>query len=85
MNDSIHILKPHVAVNVRNVEESIAFYSKMFAAIPVKVRPGYAKFDLHLGNPWEAFVVLEDNLAESSTCCGSADSPLVTIDSKIDR
>lgn len=25
------------------------------------------------GNEWEAFVVLEDNLAESNTCCGTGD------------
>jgi len=23
------------------------------------------------GNEWEAFVVLEDNLLQASTCCGS--------------
>ena len=136
-NDSVQALKAHLALNVRNVEESIAFYRKMLGIEPSKVRVGYAKFDVqnpplnltlnqskfgergalsHLGiqvsstedvlsmrqkwgeaglitrdemqtnccyakqdktwvhdpdgNEWEAFVVLEDNLAESSACCG---------------
>ena len=148
MNSSIRILKPHVALNVRNVESSLAFYSRLFGIDPVKVRPGYAKFDVqqpplnlslnesaesqrgglsHLGiqvastedvlairrqwvdaglnprdemqtnccyaiqdktwvtdpdgNAWEAFAVLEDNLKESSACCGNEESKLVTIGS----
>lgn len=129
-------LKPHLALNVRDVGRSIEFYEKLFGLEPVKVRPGYAKFDVenpplnltlngvpfgergalsHLGiqvastadvlavrerwheaglvtrdemqtnccyalqdktwvtdpdgNEWEAFVVLEDNLPASTTCC----------------
>ncbi|HLQ78035.1 MAG TPA: ArsI/CadI family heavy metal resistance metalloenzyme [Terriglobia bacterium] len=146
MDNSIRILKPHVALNVRSVEASLAFYSRLFGIDPVKVRPGYAKFDVqqpslnlslnesaeshrgglsHLGiqvastedvlairrqwieaglnprdemqtnccyaiqdktwvtdpdgNAWEAFVVLKDNLTESSACCGTPDSTLVSI------
>jgi catechol 2,3-dioxygenase-like lactoylglutathione lyase family enzyme len=135
----IKTLKAHLALNVRNVEESIAFYRKMLAIEPSKVRTGYAKFDVqnpplnltlnqhvfnergalsHLGiqvastddvlatrkrwedvglltrdemqtnccyalqdktwvrdpdgNEWEVFVVLEDNLAETTPCeCGT--------------
>lgn len=40
------VLKPHVAINVKNLNKSIAFYTKLFGVEPVKVRPGYAKFDL---------------------------------------
>jgi catechol 2,3-dioxygenase-like lactoylglutathione lyase family enzyme len=137
--DKITTLKAHLALNVRNVEESIAFYRKMLGIDPSKVRTGYAKFDMknpplnltlnqhsfgergalsHLGiqvastsdvlamrqkweevglltrdemqtsccyalqdktwvrdpdgNEWEVFVVLEDNLAETSPCeCGT--------------
>lgn len=132
----IRTLKAHLALNVKDVEESIGFYKKMLGIEPAKVRTGYAKFDVqnpplnltlnqypfnergalsHLGiqvastedvlamrarwveqglatqdemqtnccyalqdktwvqdpdgNEWEVFVVLEDNLAESSTCC----------------
>ena len=33
-----------LALNVNDLSESIAFYSKLFAAEPAKVRPGYANF-----------------------------------------
>jgi catechol 2,3-dioxygenase-like lactoylglutathione lyase family enzyme len=132
---SVQALKAHLALNVKNVEGSTAFYKKMLGIEPSKVRPGYAKFDVrnpplnltlnqvsfnergalsHLGiqvastedvlamrdkwsteglapedemqtnccyaiqdkawvrdpdgNQWEVFVVLEDNLAETSAC-----------------
>ena len=139
MNQEIKTLKAHLALNVRNVDESIAFYRKMLGIEPSKVRTGYAKFDVqnpplnltlnqgvfdnagalsHLGiqvqgtddvlamrkkwedaglltrdemqtsccyalqdktwvhdpdgNEWEVFVVLEDNLAETTPCeCGT--------------
>jgi len=33
-----------LALNVSNLDESIAFYSKFFKTEPAKVRPGYANF-----------------------------------------
>ena len=39
-------LKAHLALNVRNVVNSIDFYKKMLGLEPSKVRPGYAKFDV---------------------------------------
>ena len=39
-------LKPHVAIHVRDVSNSIAFYRKLFGIEPSKVRAGYAKFDV---------------------------------------
>jgi catechol 2,3-dioxygenase-like lactoylglutathione lyase family enzyme len=33
-----------LALNVSDIDEAIAFYSKLFAAPPAKVRPGYANF-----------------------------------------
>jgi catechol 2,3-dioxygenase-like lactoylglutathione lyase family enzyme len=33
-----------LALNVDDLEESIAFYSRLFAATPAKVKPGYANF-----------------------------------------
>ena len=33
-----------LALNVSNLDDSIAFYSKLFATEPAKVRPGYANF-----------------------------------------
>jgi catechol 2,3-dioxygenase-like lactoylglutathione lyase family enzyme len=137
-NTEIKTLKAHLALNVKNVEQSIEFYKKMLDIEPSKVRSGYAKFDVenpplnltlnqhpfsergalsHLGiqvaatedvlamrerwierglatqdemqtnccyalqdktwvhdpdgNEWEVFVVLEDNLAETSMCCAA--------------
>jgi len=43
---SINTLKAHLAINVRDVEQSIEFYKKMFGIEPSKVRSGYAKFDV---------------------------------------
>jgi catechol 2,3-dioxygenase-like lactoylglutathione lyase family enzyme len=42
----VQALKAHLALNVRNVEQSIPFYQKMLGIEPAKVRPGYAKFDV---------------------------------------
>jgi catechol 2,3-dioxygenase-like lactoylglutathione lyase family enzyme len=135
----VNALKAHLAINVRDVEQSIVFYKKMLGIEPSKVRTGYAKFDVqnpplnltlnqkpftergalsHLGiqvastddvmatrqkwaeaglvtrdemqtdccyalqdktwvkdpdgNEWEVFVVLQDNLAETTPCeCGT--------------
>jgi catechol 2,3-dioxygenase-like lactoylglutathione lyase family enzyme len=39
-------LKAHLAINVKNVEQSIEFYRKLFGIEPSKVRSGYAKFDV---------------------------------------
>src|SRR5688500_4351506 len=45
-NTGIKTLKAHLAINVRDVEQSIEFYKKMFGIEPSKVRTGYAKFDV---------------------------------------
>jgi len=46
MPSTIGVLKPHISINVRNVERSIAFYRQMLGIEPSKVRTGYAKFDI---------------------------------------
>ena len=46
MTPEVQILKAHVSINVRNVEQSISFYRKMFGLEPSKMRAGYAKFDV---------------------------------------
>ena len=38
--------KLHVALNVNNLEESLEFYQALWGVEPVKVRRGYAKFDV---------------------------------------
>ena len=42
----MNVLKPHISINVRNVERSVVFYTKMLGIEPAKVRTGYAKFDV---------------------------------------
>jgi catechol 2,3-dioxygenase-like lactoylglutathione lyase family enzyme len=42
----MNVLKPHVSLNVTNVDASVAFYEKVFDVPASKRRPGYAKFDL---------------------------------------
>jgi catechol 2,3-dioxygenase-like lactoylglutathione lyase family enzyme len=42
----MNVLKPHVSLNVSNVDASVAFYEKAFGVTATKRRPGYAKFDL---------------------------------------
>ena len=43
---TVQALKAHIALNVEDVEKSREFYSKMLGLEPVKVRKGYAKFDV---------------------------------------
>ena len=45
-DDSIGTIKAHVAINVRDVERSVRFYSRLFGIEPSKHRPMYAKFDV---------------------------------------
>ncbi|HYM20737.1 MAG TPA: ArsI/CadI family heavy metal resistance metalloenzyme [Candidatus Kapabacteria bacterium] len=40
------ILFPHISLNVSRLDTSVAFYNALFAAQPVKQRPGYAKYEL---------------------------------------
>jgi catechol 2,3-dioxygenase-like lactoylglutathione lyase family enzyme len=43
---NVTALKAHLAINVRDLQQSIAFYTKLFGIKPSKVRTGYAKFDV---------------------------------------
>ena len=47
-----------LALNVADLDEAIAFYSKLFAATPAKVRPGYANFAIT--DPPLKLVLIED-------------------------
>src|SRR5262245_15271307 len=41
-----HESKVHVALNVNDFNKSVDFYRSMFGLEPVKLKPGYAKFDV---------------------------------------
>jgi catechol 2,3-dioxygenase-like lactoylglutathione lyase family enzyme len=40
-------MRPHVALATRDVDRAVEFYSRLFMQPPTKVRPGYAKFEVH--------------------------------------
>ena len=42
----MNILKPHLSLNVSDIDASVAFYERVFQVQATKRRPGYAKFDL---------------------------------------
>ena len=54
-----------LALNVANLEESVAFYSRLFATGPAKVRPGYANFAI--SDPPLKLVLIEDATKASSS------------------
>jgi catechol 2,3-dioxygenase-like lactoylglutathione lyase family enzyme len=39
-------MRPHLSLDVRDVPRSVAFYQKVFGAVPQKQTVDYAKFDL---------------------------------------
>jgi catechol 2,3-dioxygenase-like lactoylglutathione lyase family enzyme len=51
-------MRLQLALNARNLDEAIDFYSKMFGAPVHKRRPGYAKPE---GLRWEWYRVLADS------------------------
>ncbi len=44
--NAVQALKAHISINVSNVERSVEFYRTMLGIEPLKVRTGYAKFDV---------------------------------------
>jgi catechol 2,3-dioxygenase-like lactoylglutathione lyase family enzyme len=40
------VLKPHLAINVTELDRSVAFYSALFGTEPAKRRDDYAKFEV---------------------------------------
>jgi len=42
----VRALKAHLAINVKDIEQGIEFYKKLFGIEPSKVRTGYAKFNV---------------------------------------
>jgi catechol 2,3-dioxygenase-like lactoylglutathione lyase family enzyme len=46
ISKKVQALKAHLAINVKDVEQSIGFYKKLFGIEASKVRTGYAKFNV---------------------------------------
>ena len=42
----MNIVKPHLSLNVSDIDASVAFYERAFGVTASKRRDGYAKFDL---------------------------------------
>jgi len=61
MATGVIALKAHLAINVRNVEQSTEFYKRLFGIEPGKVRTGYTKFDVQ--NPPLNLTLNEGNIA----------------------
>ena len=43
---SLKAFRPHISLDVCDIERSVKFYSALFGEGPAKERPGYAKFSL---------------------------------------
>jgi catechol 2,3-dioxygenase-like lactoylglutathione lyase family enzyme len=70
----VNILKPHVSLNISNVDASVAFYEKVFGVSAIKRRPGYAKFDLQ--EPSLNLTMQEAPPAKTAAaCCAPAALP----------
>jgi catechol 2,3-dioxygenase-like lactoylglutathione lyase family enzyme len=58
-----------LALNVRDIDEAVAFYSKLFDTEPAKRRPGYANFAV--ADPPLKLVLLEDGTARGHGTIGA--------------
>ena len=57
-------MRLQLALNVTDLDEAVAFYSKMFGAEPAKTRPGYANFAI--ADPPLKLVLFESDAAPGS-------------------
>jgi catechol 2,3-dioxygenase-like lactoylglutathione lyase family enzyme len=57
------VSRVQLALNVPNIDQAVAFYSKLFAAEPAKRRPGYANFAI--ADPPLKLVLFENPSAEA--------------------
>ena len=58
-----------LALNVSDIDEAVAFYSKLFGAEPAKRQPGYANFAL--ADPPLKLVLMEDGTARGHGTIGA--------------
>ena len=62
-----------LALNVSDLDEAVAFYSKLFGAEPAKLRPGYANFAI--ADPPLKLVLMEDASRPWPRCGRRTQSP----------
>ncbi|MCI0412258.1 VOC family protein [bacterium] len=55
-------IKVHVGLNTEKFAESVDFYTRFFGKTPVKLKPGYAKFDID--SPGLNFTLYEGKVPE---------------------
>jgi catechol 2,3-dioxygenase-like lactoylglutathione lyase family enzyme len=53
------VSRAQLALNVADLEQAVAFYTKLFATAPAKVRPGYANFAI--ADPPLKLVLIENH------------------------
>jgi catechol 2,3-dioxygenase-like lactoylglutathione lyase family enzyme len=58
------VSRVQLAINVSDIEEAVAFYSKLFGALPAKRQPGYANFAII--DPPLKLVLIEDAQARGN-------------------
>jgi len=58
-----------LALNVSDLDEAVAFYSKLFGTEPAKLRPGYANFAI--ADPPLKLVLMEDTTARGNGTVGA--------------
>src|ERR1035437_3235349 len=44
VQEALRSSRVQLALNVSNIDEAVAFYTRLFGAEPAKLRPGYANF-----------------------------------------
>ncbi|HVA76101.1 MAG TPA: ArsI/CadI family heavy metal resistance metalloenzyme [Acidimicrobiales bacterium] len=58
VTSEVSVSRVQLALNVADIDEAVAFYSKLFATEPAKVRDGYANFAI--ADPPLKLVLIED-------------------------
>lgn len=73
------VLRPHLAINVTDVDASVPFYSALFGVAPSKTKSGYAKFEIA-----EPALNLTLNAGERAETLGAFNHAGIQVDSTDD-